>query len=87
MAPLLISHDHDRLLADRVGDLSGGIGAVLRGILLRGRTCYFTLDQAIYAIIKARRGDLVSGLFDKLKAAIKKKTSATAAELPVVETK
>ncbi len=46
----------------------------------------FTLDQAIYAIIKATpAGDLVSGLFDKLKAAIKKKTSATAAELPVVE--
>ena len=41
MKLLLISHDHDRLLADRVGDLSGGIGAVLRGILLRGRTCYF----------------------------------------------
>ena len=48
----------------------------------------FTLDQAIYAIIKATpAGDLVSGLFDKIKAAIKKKTSAAAAEPPAVEQK
>lgn len=48
----------------------------------------FTLDQAIYAIIKATpAGDLVSGLFDKLIAAIKKKTGATTAELPAVEQK
>ena len=47
----------------------------------------FTLDQAIYAIIKATpAGDLVSGLFDKLKAAIKKKTGA-AAESSAVEQK
>lgn len=46
----------------------------------------FTLDQAIYAIIKATpAGELVSGLFDKLKAAIGKKTGETAADPSIIE--
>lgn len=46
----------------------------------------FTLDQAIYAIIKATpAGELVSGLFDKVKAAIEKKTGETAADLSTIE--
>lgn len=46
----------------------------------------FTLDQAIYAIIKATpAGELVSGLFDKIKAAIGKKTGETAADPSTIE--
>lgn len=46
----------------------------------------FTLDQAIYAIIKATpAGELVSGLFDKIKAAIGKKNGETAADPSTIE--
>ena len=46
----------------------------------------FTLDQAVYAVIKATTlGDLVRGALDKLKAAIKEKFGKKAAELPAAE--